>query len=178
MSLDARILVVDDDRSQREELAGFLRDIGAVVTEAGDGREALDAVVRQAPDLCISDVRMPGMNGLEVAHHLQQLENPPAIIFTTAYDEYALKAFDASAIGYLLKPVRRERLRDALESARRLTRPQISELRNTDSRGTRSQLCVRKGGQLELIPLADVSYFHADHKYVRKLQTLGSVQGH
>jgi DNA-binding NtrC family response regulator len=130
MSLDARILVVDDDRSQREELAGFLRDIGAVVTEAGDGREALDAVVRQAPDLCISDVRMPGMDGTRLLEEIRLVNPEVAVVLATAFGtvEDAVTCLKQGAADYLLKPLdldEVEHLVRRLLESRRLHRENI-----------------------------------------------------
>ena len=84
--------------------------------------------MRLAPDVVLMDIRMPGMDGVEAARHLGQLDEPPAVIFITAYDEYALRAFDTSAVGYLLKPVRREKLADTLTRAARLTKPQLAAI--------------------------------------------------
>ena len=108
------------------------------------------------------------MNGIETAHHLNTFESPPAIIFTTAYDEYAIEAFDARAVGYVLKPVRRERLDRALEQAARLSNMILSEVaKRSGISDRRKHICVRAHGELKLIPVRDVSYFHADQKYVR-----------
>ena len=89
---------------------------------------ACSRAVDLSPDVVLLDVRMPGMDGIEAARHLNVLEEPPAVIFTTAYDEYAVNAFDAQAVGYLLKPIRKEKLAAALAQAGRLTRPQLQRL--------------------------------------------------
>ena len=107
-----KILVVDDETPARERLKRLIdeQDEWQVVAEARNGREALEQVDAKQPDLVLLDIRMPGMDGIETARHLAQMDEPPAVIFTTAFDEYAVEAFDASAVGYVLKPVRRKRL--------------------------------------------------------------------
>ena len=113
------------------------------------------------------DVRMPGMDGIEAARHLAALDDPPAVIFTTAYDEYAVEAFETQAVGYLLKPVRQEKLARALHRAARVLGAQLAKLAGPDAtRPAAQQICARLGDQLRLIPLADVYYFMADQKYV------------
>jgi two-component system response regulator AlgR len=164
-----KILVVDDEAPARTRLRGMLEDIEHcdVCGEAANGEEALVAAAAEQPDVMLMDIRMPGMDGMEAARHLQVLEQPPAVIFTTAYGDYALDAFETHAVDYLLKPVRRERLCEALDNARRLTRAQASGLQQAAPAGrARSRLCVRQHGNLLLIPLADIRYFQADQKYV------------
>jgi two-component system response regulator AlgR len=110
---------------------------------------------------------MPGMSGIEVARHLTALDAPPAVVFTTAYDQYALDAFDSRAVGYLLKPVRRERLEAALRHAARVTAPSLRDL--TTGRGVfapRAHIAVRDRDELKLIPMKSVVFFRADLKYV------------
>ena len=125
-----KVLIVDDEAPARDRLRQLLDDSGQheVVGEAGHGQEALDIAARVAPDVVLLDIRMPGIDGVETAHHLNSFETPPAIIFTTAYDEYAIDAFEANAIGYVLKPVRRERLDQALAQAARLTSAALLEV--------------------------------------------------
>ena len=119
-----KILVVDDEPLARRRLCAQLEDLGmgTVVGEAEHGLAALAAVENLAPDVVLLDVRMPGMDGLEAARHLARLPHPPTVIFTTAYDEHALAAFEVAAIAYLLKPVRsngsRKRWRARRSSAR------------------------------------------------------------
>jgi two-component system response regulator AlgR len=111
------------------------------------------------------DVRMPGMDGLEAARHLNVLEEPPAVIFTTAYDQYAVEAFDAHAVGYLLKPVRKEQLAASLARAGRMTRAQLQRLAAAAGAERRSHIAARHREGLRLIPIEEVQYFLADQKY-------------
>jgi two-component system response regulator AlgR len=173
-----KVLVVDDEAPARERLRGMLADIEGcdVCGEAANGEEALALAAAQQPDVMLMDIRMPGMDGMEAARHLLVLEQPPAIIFTTAYSDYALDAFETHAVDYLLKPVRQERLREALENARRLTRAQASVLHQAGTPGrARSRLCVRQHGNLQLIQVGDIRYFQADQKYVTVRTAEGSV---
>jgi two-component system response regulator AlgR len=162
-----RLLVVDDEPLARERLIQLVADIPGyeVCCEAGNGLEALKAADKESPDILLLDIRRPGMDGLEVARHLSASEEAPAIIFTTAYGEHALEAFDAQAIDYLLKPVKQERLEQALEKAKKWTTAQ-SQVVVEASNGRRSHICARIRGNLKLIPLEDVLYFQADQKYV------------
>lgn len=165
-----KILIVDDEAPARDRLSRLLAesDEHEVVGEAGNGEQALQIAGRSAPDVVLLDIRMPGMNGIETAHHLNALESPPAVIFTTAYDEYAIEAFDARAVGYVLKPVRRERLDRALEQAARLSDITLNDIaKQSGIPDRRKHICVRSKGALKLIAVRDVFYFHADQKYVR-----------
>ena len=164
-----RVLVVDDEAPARERLRQILGESDGYdcVGEAGNGDEALRLAVGLEPDIVLLDIRMPGMSGLEVAHHLHALERAPAVVFTTAYDEYAIDAFEARAVGYILKPVRRARLEAALAQAARLAPPALRELDGIDGLGTRrAHLCARRQGELRLIPIGDIHYLEADQKYV------------
>ena len=165
-----RVLIVDDEMPARNRLRQLLEDDGnhAVVGMAGNGRQALDVATETSPDVVLLDIRMPGLSGIEVAHHLNTLQDPPAIIFTTAYDEYAIEAFETSAIGYVLKPVRRERLVKALQQAARISNRSITEIAGkSDMPDRRSHVCARVQDRLRLIAIDDISRFHADQKYVR-----------
>lgn len=163
------VLVVDDEAPARARLCTLLGGIDGyeVCGDAGNGAEALALVAQSEPDILLMDIRMPGMDGLEAARHLQSLEQPPAIIFTTAYNDYALQAFDTHAVDYLLKPVRQERLMEALQHARRLTRVQAASLQEADEQaGERQRICANVRGSLQLIPVEEIRYFQADQKYV------------
>ncbi|MBS0367335.1 MAG: response regulator transcription factor [Proteobacteria bacterium] len=161
-----RVLIVDDEAPARERLRSVLAEIAEVTVagEASNGAEALSATHDLSPDIVLLDVRMPGMDGLEAARHLQLLEEPPAVIFTTAFDRYAVEAFEAQAVGYLLKPVRTEQLAGAIARAGRLTRAQLQQLAAAGD-GHRSHLASRTRDRLKLIPVEDVQYFLADRKY-------------
>ena len=164
-----KILIVDDEKPARDRLRQLIDDFEAyeVAGDAGNGAEAIKLAERLQPDVVLLDIRMPGVDGIETAHHLNAMPNPPAVVFTTAYDEYAIAAFDARAIGYVLKPVRRERLARALEHASRLTGATLEQLANEPELETQRQhVCARIQGELRLIPIEDVSYFSADQKYV------------
>ena len=128
-----RLLLVDDEQPARERLARLVTELGGheLVGEAADGIAALGLLDAARPDALLLDIRMPGMDGLELARHLAGLEHGPAVIFTTAYDEFALEAFDAGAVDYLLKPVRRDKLEAALGKAQRVSRAQLAALDRT-----------------------------------------------
>ncbi len=164
-----RVLVVDDEQPARERLKQLLGDEAEFeyVAGAANGTDALKLASELLPDIVLLDIRMPGLDGIETAHHLNAMENPPAIVFATAYDEYAIDAFDARAVGYVLKPVRRSRLSVALHQASRLA-PGTLQLIASDSKMTvaRRHVCARAHGELRLIPIGDIFCFRADQKYV------------
>lgn len=174
-----RILLVDDEAPARKRLRNLLDDIAAacpsrVVGEAANGKEALallaDLPESERADLALVDIRMPGMDGIELAQHLAGLAQPPALIFATAYDAHAVQAFELNAIDYLLKPVRAERLQQALEKVRQqlgtasVAAPPavLASLRD----GPRRHLACHERGKLLLVPVADILYLRADLKYV------------
>ena len=161
-----KVLIVDDEQPARERLQSLLAEIpeAQVVGEAANAREALAAAHDLAPDVVLLDVRMPGMDGLQAARHLNVLEEPPAVIFTTAYDEYAVEAFEAHAVGYLLKPVRSEQLAAALARAGRLTRVQLQKLAAAGE-ARRTHIAARRREGVRLIPIEEVQYLLADQKY-------------
>ena len=162
------VLIVDDEHLARQRLRHMLGETGdhTIVGEAENGEQALLQAQRANPDLILMDIRMPGMDGLEAASYINRLDNPPAIIFTTAYSEHALRAFDTHAVGYLLKPIKQEHLTDAIQSAKRLNRAQLNQLRNNEDNDARSKICVKIRGSLELVPVSEILYFKADQKYV------------
>jgi two-component system response regulator AlgR len=168
-----RILVVDDEVLARERLLRLLGKLqpDAECLEADGGEEALALVEQQAPDLLLLDIRMPGMDGIEVASQLHTLERPPAVIFCTAYDQYALEALQHQAVAYLLKPVRELELSRALANAGRVNRVQLASLRQDgsasgDSGQSRSQVSSQTHRGLETLTVADIRYFLAEQKYV------------
>jgi two-component system, LytTR family, response regulator AlgR len=163
-----RVLIVDDEPPARERLRSMLTEVEGfeVAAEAENGRRALEICDAQQPDIVLLDVRMPGIDGLEVARQLATLPEPPAVIFITAFDEYALQAFESEAIAYLLKPIRAEKLRAALTKAGRLTRPQLQQVASAARESPRrTHIGVRGRDGLKLIPIEEVLCFQADQKY-------------
>lgn len=163
------VLIVDDEMPARARLRRLLDDIGGwqVAAEAMHGWQALELCQSLDPDVVLLDIRMPEMDGLEVARHLLDFPDPPAVIFTTAYEDYAIQAFEAQAVGYLLKPVRRERLERALQQAARLSRSHLAAVAAAvGGEGRRSHICVRKARGLRLVPVDEILGFRADQKYV------------
>ncbi len=169
-----KILLVDDEPLARERLRTLLGDIAMqlpteIVGEAGNGRQALDLLQGTVADVVLADIRMPGMDGIELASHLGLLEKAPAVIFTTAYDNYAVQAFDLNAVDYLLKPVRTQRLLAALQKVQAQQRPDPALLAGLGQqlRGAgRTHLSCHERGRLLLVPVGEVLYFKADLKYV------------
>lgn len=165
-----RVLVVDDEPPARSRLGRLVGELcpEADVTEATNGLDAIAQVEQSEPDVVLLDVRMPGMDGLEVARHIAALNTSPAVIFTTAFEAHALEAFDAEALDYLLKPVRRQRLERALARARTLRKStrSLDAVREHTAFGARTHLNATQSGKLQLIPVADIRYLRAEHKYV------------
>lgn len=164
-----RVLVCDDEQLARDRLVRLVDGIEGVevVAEAANGREAVLAAQRVHPDVVLMDIRMPDMDGLEAAEHLSRTEQPPALIFCTAYDEHALDAFRVRALDYLLKPVSRDDLDAALARARKMTRVQDSDDDSDEKSSQRRQhISARTHRGLELVPVNDIRYFLADQKYI------------
>jgi two-component system response regulator AlgR len=165
-----RILIADDEAPARSRLRDLLDECRsefplAIVDEAKTGREVLDVVNREKVDIVLLDIRMPEMDGMEAARHLAGMAAPPSLIFTTAFDSYAIKAFEVNAIDYLLKPIRRERLLGALRKSRggaAVTRAALDAAANQPRR----HLSVHERGKIHLVPLAEVLYLRAELKYV------------
>jgi two-component system, LytTR family, response regulator AlgR len=176
MSAALNVLIVDDELPARERLQRLVAEVpGCIVAGVcASGPDALTLVSKLDPAIVLLDIRMPGMTGIEVARHLGALEKPPAVVFTTAYDEYALEAFEAQAVGYLLKPVRRERLEEALKHASRLSASQLHRLSTPEQPlAARQHVAVRVRDELKLIPVKSIRYFEADQKYVTVRHTGG-----
>jgi two-component system LytT family response regulator len=186
MSTDAksiRALIVDDEPLARRTIRDLLRDDPEVnvVGECGGGREAVESIRRQPPDLLFLDIQMPGMDGFDVLSHIE-LERIPAIIFVTAYDAYALKAFEVHALDYLLKPFTDERFREALARAKsqvelRDVRSLADSLRGflggrapaavPESKGFLTRFMVKAGGRVIFVKSADVDWIEADNYYIK-----------
>ena len=182
-----RLLIVDDEAAARTRLASLVEEIDPgieIVGEAADGVAALELVRTAAPDVILLDIAMPEVDGFDVARHLP--EPRPLIIFQTAYHEYALEAFDEQALDYVVKPVRMERLAQALERARgRLTTLERAGMWSPGSleklgsalghqRPLPVRLLVRQGAGHRLLPLRDVLRFSADEGLVHAHTREGS----
>ncbi len=161
-----KVLIVDDEPLAQQRLQQLLGEMDNIesIHLANNGYVAIDFCQKNKPDVVLLDIRMPGMDGLETAEYLNRLEKIPAIIFTTAYDEYALDAFKVHAIDYLLKPVREEKLKDALERAHQLNRAQLIAINEEPK--SRSNIMAKISGNIKLIPVNEILYFQADQKYV------------
>jgi len=164
-----KVLVVDDEDLARQRLLRLLGKLPLQleVAEAASGESALARVAESVPDLALLDIRMPGMDGIEVARRLAELPEPPAVLFCTAYDEYALSALQHQAVGYLLKPVREADLANAIERAGRVNRAQLVNLAESATEHSgRSTITSNSHMGVESIDVAEVRCFIADQKYV------------
>lgn len=194
IELALRVFIVDDEPPARNRLRELLSDCNEqlpllVVGEAGNGQEALDKLMEIQADVVLLDIRMPQMDGIELAQHIQKMPRPalnrgeragmlededaelnapkwpPVIIFTTAYDDYAIKAFELHAIDYLLKPIRLGRLFDALTRARAAVPVQTEVLRELLPE-PRKYLSIHERGKIHLVPVEQVLFLRAELKYI------------
>ena len=161
-----KILIADDEAPARNRLRDLLGDMENVqlVAEAKNGKEAIDLAETTQPDVMLLDIRMPVMDGLEAAAHAQKCVPKPSIIFTTAYDTFALKAFDLHAVDYLLKPIRAERLQVAIDKATALQPKQLAALQPLTK--SRTYFSVHERGRVLLVPVDQVIYLRAELKYI------------
>jgi two-component system LytT family response regulator len=152
-----RAILVDDERLARVELRRLLASHPEidVAGEARGGDEALELIAKVAPDLVFLDIQMPGMTGFEL---LEQIDDVPPVIFTTAYDQYAIKAFEVNALDYLVKPIAPARLAAAIARAGTRAAP---------PRGTIDRVFVRDGERCWIVRLADVFLFESEGNYTR-----------
>jgi two-component system response regulator AlgR len=165
-----RVVIVDDEQPARNRLRELLDDCKeevphVCVGEAQNGMLALELLGELSCDLVLVDIHMPGMNGIEFARHLQLLESPPAVIFVTAHDQYAVDAFELNAVDYLLKPPRTARLVSALRKVAAGTRVTGEVLARLDTQ-PRRYFSVAERGRVVLVPVADAIYLKAEQKYV------------
>lgn len=161
-----KVLIADDETPARNRLKDLLSDIGnvEVCAEAKNGIEVLTLSEQLEPDIVLLDIRMPQMDGIEAARHLQTLTLSPSIIFTTAYDTHAVAAFEMNAVDYLLKPIRLERLQAALQKAGKLLPKQLTEIHPLSPH--RTHLSISERGRILLIPVTDIIYLRAALKYI------------
>lgn len=166
---DMTVLIVDDEAVARRRLRRMLDAIPeiTVLGEAQDGEEALTRVAERTPDVVLLDIQMPGMDGIELA---DQLPGSIHVVFTTAYEQYAVKAFEAAAVDYLLKPIERQRLEAALERVRRLDAPNRREeltriFRKATGREEPPRVAARRGDTLQLFDPRRIARFHSEDGY-------------
>ena len=166
MSPAIKVLIADDEPPARNRLRLLLADIPniTVIGEAANGKEVLSLAAEHLPDVLLLDIRMPLMDGIEAAEHAQKLYRPPAIIFTTAYEEHAMQAFELNAVDYLLKPIRLERLQSALAKAQALRPAQIEAIQRLSPR--RTHFSIHERGKILLVPVSEVLYLRAELKYL------------
>ncbi|MBL0740321.1 LytR/AlgR family response regulator transcription factor [Chryseolinea lacunae] len=167
------VILIDDEPLARSIVAEYLRDFPefSIVQECNDGFEGVKAIGIHKPELIFLDIQMPKINGFEM---LELLEQPPAVIFTTAFDEYAIKAFEAHATDYLLKPFSKDRFGKAIQkwlSQRQNTEPKAEtsalihqEVRQPDER---NRVVVKEGSNIRIIPVHDMTYLEAYDDYVK-----------
>ncbi|OIR16776.1 transcriptional regulatory protein YpdB [mine drainage metagenome] len=170
VTLPLTVFIVDDEAPARSRLKELLADCESqfplhLVGEAGNGRDALEMLAETPAEVVLVDIRMPQMDGIELARHLNKLDHPPVIIFTTAYDSYAIQAFEQRAIDYLLKPIRLGRLFEAISRARDAV-PIRTEVLQELTPEPRSNLSAHERGRVLLIPIDQVLYLRAELKYV------------
>ena len=172
-----RVVIVDDEPLARERLRRMLAEFPGydVIGEADNGDSAIELIERERPDVVLLDIRMGGRDGLQVARRLAQQVVPPAVIFTTAHAEHALSAFDAAAQGYLMKPIRREKLAEALQRVRRPSRALDLEKIASAEKPERPFVVATTREGIKRIPIEDIIYFLADQKYTTVYYLHGEV---
>ncbi len=166
------VLIVDDEALARARIHRLLTQVGEFETihEAENGKDAVEKVQKLLPDLVLMDIQMPVMDGIEAARHISELDTPPAIVFCTAHDEFALEAFNVQAVGYLLKPVRAQNLKQALTKISKINKVQARELSREERR---THISIRTHQGLELIPVENIRLFKADQKYTSVFHASG-----
>ena len=159
-----RALVIDDERLARKELIKLLEDFPEIeiLGEAANADEAFELINSLNPDLLFLDIQMPGKTGFEL---LEMLDSVPKVIFTTAYDEYALKAFDVNALDYLLKPIQLDRLNETIT---KLEPPKQEVTEEKEPKlGLKDQVFVKDGDKCWFVSLKDIRYFESDGNYIK-----------
>lgn len=171
-----QVLIVDDELLARQRATRMVERLDGyeVVGEAANGEEALASIHELDPDIVLMDIRMPGEDGLSAARKVADMEEPPAVIFCTAYDEYALEAFDTLAVGYLLKPLRQDQLELALSKASRINKVQKAKLKEPNP-NQRKNIAAKTRRGVELVPIDDIYCFMADQKYVTIMHAGGDT---
>ncbi|MBI1768146.1 MAG: response regulator [Bacteroidetes bacterium] len=169
-----KVIIIDDEPLARGIVKEFLKDFSQVdvIAECGDGFEGVKAIAENHPDLIFLDIQMPKINGFEM---LELIDNPPPVIFTTAFDEYAIKAFETHAIDYLLKPFGRERFDKAMNKWLSQKKPNASAALAEEISPPESQnrVVVKKGQNIVVLPVQRIHYFEAFDDYVKIHTTEG-----
>jgi two-component system LytT family response regulator len=172
MSPQKKIVIIDDEPLARSIVIEYLQahpDL-QLVAECNDGFEGVKAIMQHKPDLIFLDIQMPKINGFEM---LEILDEKPSVIFTTAFDEFAIKAFEANAVDYLLKPFDKNRFENALkkwkEKNNQETEKNVSGLIENPNKqpDEKNRIVVRNGGEIEIVPVADLIYIEAYDDYVK-----------
>jgi len=160
-----RTIIVDDERLAREELKGLLAEYGdiEVIGEYKNTIEAKEAIERDAPDLIFMDIQMPGETGLQL---LENMSNPPRIVFVTAYDEYAIKAFELNAYDYLMKPIDPERLTEVYKRLSEENKTPAS-VENSDVLSNGDKVLIKDGDKVWFIDVNDIRFFESEGNYVK-----------
>ena len=155
-------MIVDDEAPARSELRYLLEETGRVgeITEASSARDAVEKIMEGLPDVIFLDISMPKTNGMQLAEALHKLKNPPAVVFVTAYSEYALEAFGVDAVDYLMKPVETDRLERALDKVTARTKAAAAPAATPVER-----IPVEKGGRKVLVPIDQIRYIEAKDDY-------------
>ncbi len=154
-------MIVDDEAPARSELRFLLEETGRVdsIEEASGAREAVEKIIENRPDVLFLDISMPKTSGMQLAEALHKLKNPPAVVFVTAYSEYAVNAFDVDAVDYLMKPVETERLAVALDKVEARCQP------SQPAKPPAERIPVEKGGRKVLVPIDQIRYIEAKDDY-------------
>lgn len=167
----SKVIIIDDEPLARSIVKEYLQNNPdlELVAECGDGFEGVKAIQQHQPDLIFLDIQMPKINGFEM---LELIEQPPAVIFTTAFDEYAIKAFEAHAVDYLLKPFNQDRFDKALTKwhEQKTSKPEITQdlLETASQSPSQSQrIVVKNGSKIKIIPVHDIFYLEAADDYVK-----------
>lgn len=156
-----RAMIVDDEAPARSELRYLLEETGRVedIVEATSARSAVEKLMEGRPDVLFLDISMPKTSGMQLAEALHKLKNPPAVVFVTAYSEYALEAFNVNAVDYLMKPVETDRLEQALDKVEARNKSKESPAAPTE------RIPVEKGGRKVLVPIDQIRYIEAKDDY-------------
>lgn len=168
-------IIIDDEPLARSIVVEYLMAFPeiTIAAECSDGFEGMKAIQTFQPDLIFLDVQMPKINGFEL---LELIDNPPAIIFTTAFDEYALKAFESNAIDYLLKPFNQERFSKSIQKFKANLIPKINtdQLQLPNHSNSQNRIVVKSEGKIKIIPTSEIQYIEANGDNVKIMTSEGS----